>query len=160
MQLMLELFICAHQAEETLCYHRLCRDISQRREDPDGIVIQLLLEAGIDNRDHAAWSHSTSWRYERERTLLTYIVWVPARVLNGLPTRCLALEAAAPAPAAGPLAPRPREIREEDVLIHGLRHLHYLTCHKREPLAVRALADGQAMAFIQRLAPALAGRLS
>lgn len=159
MNLMLELFICAHQAGETVCYHRRCRDISDRREDPDGIVIQLLLEAGIDTRDHTAWSHSTSWRYDGERTLLTYIVWVQARLLDGLPTRSLAVLADTP-PAAGPLAPRPRQIREEDVLVHGLRHLHYLVCHQQEPLAVNALADSEAMAFIQCLSPALAGRLS
>lgn len=159
MRLMLELFICTHQAGETVSYHRLCRDISDRREDPDGIVIQLLQDTGIDSRNNTAWSHSTSWRYEGGHTILTYIVWGSVRLLNGLPTRCLVVPTAAPQ-AAGPLAPRPRRIREEDVLVHGLRHLHFLVCHKEEPPAVNAMADVQAMAFIQRLSPAMAGRLS
>ncbi len=160
MRLMLELFICAHQGGESVVYHRLCRDISQHLEDPDGIVIRLLMEAGIDTRDHTLWTHSTSWRFEQGGTVLTYIVWVSPRLLRGLPTRSLAVANAAPSPSAGRLTPRPREIREEDVLVHGLRHLHYLACHKEEPLAVRALADSESMDFIQRLSPALAGRLS
>ena len=159
MRLMLELFICAHQPGETVSYHRLGRDISDHRVVPDEIVIRLLRDAGIDTSNHAAWSHSTSWRFEDEHTILTYIVWAAIRLLDGLPTRCLAVPTAAPS-ASGPLTPRPCRISEEDVLVHGLRHLHFLVCHNEEPLAVDAMTDVQAMAFIQRLSPAMAGRLS
>lgn len=166
MKIVLELFVCARKGHKSVCYHRRCRDISDSHDDPDKMVEEMLKEMGMDCRSNGACAHSTSWRYERAKraraqTLLTYVVWVAARAMLGIPNRLLAVESVlSPPGASAPLAPRPRRISEEQVLIHALHHLHYLVCERDEPMLSMAMAATGSMPFIKSLSPALAGRLA
>jgi hypothetical protein len=93
------------------------------------------------------------------RTILTYLVWVSIEVLSALPCCVLMVDSVVCPEASGPLTPRPRQIRLEQVLVHGLRHLRYLACERQEPLINHALVSTNAIAFIRRLPPSLAGRI-
>lgn len=161
MDVILELFICANTPQGGLRYHRLCRDITVVPTDPDDILSEMLDRLGIYAKSYGVVAHSTSWRYETGKTLLTYLVWINPSVLDELPTRQLSSEAlTSNAIAAGPLSPRPREIDEVQVLAHGLGHLRYLFSEKREPFVCEAIAACGAVEMIHRIPPMLSGRLA
>lgn len=81
--------------------------------------------------------HSTSWRHEEGRVILTYIAAVtpprklPADSLVELPVRRAEL-------ARGEAMAAPESIAVEAVLEHALRHLSWLV--KDDPAVMRALA--------------------
>jgi hypothetical protein len=159
MNIVLELFICANEAQGAIRYHRLCRDITAIPADPDDILLETLERLGGDARLKGAVAHSTSWRYEKGRTLLTYMVWGSADTLAGLQTRVLSVDEIVTPSAAGPLAPRPKTVDETHVLAHGLGHLRYLVCERREPFLSGAMVATGALDMIHRIAPTLSGRL-
>ena len=157
-KLVLELFLCAGQDKDAVCFHHCQTDISASRTDPDTIMRAQLARLGLVNGHGSRFAHSTSWRYEDGRTVLTYLVWVGYGVLRGLRISRLPLTPAGIPRSAGPLAPRPDTLSKEDVLIHALRHLRYLIV-EREDAWVAESVGGRACDLLRRLEPALAGRI-
>lgn len=160
LRVFVEVFVCAHQNGELVRYYRLKRDITLCPDDPDQAVKDLMEEIKVDTTRSICLSHSTSWRYEAEKSLiLTYIVWVADKHIQQLPTRTLDPGKVRQPMSSGPMTPRPPELDETHALVHGLRHLSYLFHKRRDPNVLKALDDPGTMKFFQTLRPALAGRL-
>ena len=159
MQVFLEMFLWAMEDEGAVRYHHLQTDITASTRDPDVIVLERLKGLGLIDRWGARYTHSTSWRFEAGRTLLTYLVWVEARLLADLPTRRLLISMVKCPRSRGPLAPRPATLHKEQVLAHGLRHLRHLVFDRKDAVAVKTLSDQKTRELIQSLEPAPSGRL-
>jgi len=101
-------------------------------------------------------NHSTSWRWETDgRIVLTYLVWASAGSLRAAARPLPSLQPPAP---TDPLRPRRAQIRESDVLAHGLRHLAFLLAVDRDGAVADALGP-RAAAALAKLAPDVAGEL-
>jgi hypothetical protein len=159
-KLVLELFLCGRQDKDAVCFHHCQTDITGRQADPDSIMRVELARLGLVNGHSARYAHSTSWRYEDGRTLLTYLVWVDPGVLQGLRTSRLSLVAAGAPRSSGPLAPRPDKLCNNDVLMHALRHLRYLIIEKKEAWIAETVGGRATCDLLFRLEPALAGRIA
>lgn len=109
-------------------------------------------------RDYLALMHSTSWRIDGPRMIVTYmaVLQVPDLV-RGLwpqarPITAKLLDAVGKPPTHDPTeAPAPRYI---DVLVHGLRHLRFLG---EWDSSNRAAMGDLMWAHLEPLRPALAG---
>ncbi|MCU0600854.1 MAG: hypothetical protein MUE70_16525 [Desulfobacterales bacterium] len=154
-----EVFICAQEQSAAVRYYRQLRDVAQSNHDPDDVVTEIIADTGIDRSNTVKFSHSTSWRFEPEKGLvLTYIVWVSGILDTSLPTRVVYPQHIRLPQGAGPFNPRPFELREVDVLVHGLGHLKYLLDERRNPDVADALGCPEAAAFFGMLRQELAGR--
>lgn len=102
--------------------------------------------------------HSTSWRYEAGRLILTYLVYTGALTPATPAARSVPLGDLALARSGDPTVPHPPQITPHHVLAHGLRHLRFLAQTDR---AVRAAlrADPGTLPRLMQLPPALAGSL-
>jgi hypothetical protein len=116
----LEVFVVSPAAGgETIRYVRRMTVLSNRTRDPDTVAREL---AG--GTEKPAILHSTSWRWEKAGTIvLTYLAYCENAEFRGVEPVQLAWDSLMPPLATDPQHPRPAEIREEDVLSHGLRHL-------------------------------------
>jgi hypothetical protein len=160
LKVFVEMFICTHENGEFVRYHRVRRDISLFPDDPDKTVADIMKELDMDFVHSPCLSHSTSWRYEPDQSLiLTYLVWVSGENIKTLPTQTLDPETVQMPTGAGPMAPRPLELHEEQVLIHGLRHLSYLFHKRRDPNVIKALEEPGTAKFFKTLPLAVPGRL-
>lgn len=179
MQTVLEAYICGYDNPGfRLCFSRHKMDITDYHGDPDQALRDMLKNIGFDeiindkNKDHKnkddenkddenkdqVWAHSTSWRHESHKIILTYLVWTDIRHINTQNRQILEMNNA-PAPVSkGCLAPRPARITQEDVLRHGLRHLSFLV-HKGDPFVAQAAAKTGSVGFLKSFEPALAGKI-
>ena len=115
-----------------------------------------LMARGV--RDRLAMMHSTSWRIDGPRLIVTYMAVLQAEdLVKGIwpgarPVTAKLLDAVGKPPVHAPdEAPAPRYI---DVLAHGLRHLRFLM--DTDP--ANAAAMGPLMRqHLEPLSPALAG---
>jgi len=135
-------------------YVRRTADLSNGANDPDSIAHELVRGIAAP-----AILHSTSWRWEKNGTIvLTYLAYCEdGQFWVAEPAR-LPLGRLAPPPATDPQRPRPSEIREEDVLAHGLRHLSFLVRYARDGRLTAALSP-QSLSFFAAMCGQLAGRL-
>jgi hypothetical protein len=160
MKLFLEIFLCAEAPGRNVRYTCLQVEITDRRCDPDVVLGEVLAGIGLQADQAGCCAHSTSWRYEPGRTVLTYLVWMGIQDLPAIETHVLAPERVEPPNASGPLRPRPTEIKEEHVLAHGLRHLRFLADH---PTNAAAMVGSTFMekggTLLRQLEPAVAGRI-
>jgi len=118
---------------------------------PDDVARQL---SGLAAGDAAGLLHSTSWRFEAGRVVLTYVALpdpAPGPGRRPVPSvsRCA---------SAGPLAPSPESVSTDDVAAHACRHLVYLR-HTDPLVAGRARATPELWALIDEFLPAVAGLL-
>lgn len=160
MKLVLELFLCARHDKDSVCFHHCQTDITESHADPDTIMGAELARMGLVNGHGARYAHSTSWRYENDRILLTYLVWVDPRVLQRFRTRRLSLASGGSPGSSGPLAPRPEMLCEKDVLIHALRHLRYLIVERKDHRVAETVGGRATCDLLCGLEPALAGRIA
>jgi hypothetical protein len=158
MKLFLEMFLWTLEKAETVRFFHLQTDITESQKDPDAIMKVQLEQFGLINGEGARYAHSTSWRYENGRTLLTYLVWIDGPKLENLPSRRLFIPSVACPTSRGPLSPRPELICEAHVLVHGLRHLRYLALDQEDVVAAKLLECRQTCALLHSLEPALSGR--
>jgi hypothetical protein len=159
-KLILEMFLWALENEETVRYHHLQTDITESLQDPDAIMNDQLERTGLINGNGARYAHSTSWRYQTGRTLLTYLVWVDGQVLGQLSTRRLSISAVTRAQSLAPLFPRPESLCQEQVLVHGLRHLRYLAFDQKDVVAAKMLECPKTYSLLHSLEPAPSGRFA
>lgn len=158
MKLFLEMFLWTLEKAETVRFFHLQTDITESRRDPDAVMKDQMEQLGMIKGKGARYAHSTSWRYEDGRTLLTYLVWVDGHELENLPSRRLFIPSVACPTSRGPLSPRPESICEAHVLVHGLRHLRYLALDQKDVVAAKLLECRQTCGLLHSLEPALSGR--
>jgi hypothetical protein len=133
-----------------LRYRMRTRTLAGRRH-PDDVARDLAGLAG----DPTGLLHSTSWRFHRNRVVLTYAA---------LPDPDPDQAGAAPVRAEGattsgdPLAPTPARITADDVAVHACRHLAYLR-HTDPVVAGRAAAAPDLWSCLERFTPTVAGLL-
>lgn len=152
-KVVLELFVVSPAAEAAVHYERLTAPLSKRTGDPDTVARQL-----VKSICEPAILHSTSWRWEKDGTLiLTYLAFSEEQ-------RCLLREQKSilkadllPRETTDPLKPRPDALRERDVLAHGLRHITFLMRYSSDDRIRKAVSD-KALHFFQGLCGQLAGR--
>jgi hypothetical protein len=158
MKLFLEMFLWALEKAENVHFYHLQIDITESQTDPDTVMKAQLEQFGLINGKGARYAHSTSWRYENGRILLTYLVWVDGHKLENLPSRRLFIPLVDCPASRGPLSPRPESICEAQVLVHGLRHLRYLALDQEDGVAAKLLECRRTRGLLHSLKPALSGR--
>ncbi len=122
-------------------------------------MCEALSGIGLETEGTSCFSHSTSWRYEPGQTVLTYIVWVRPEDLPPLATRVLEIDKVATPDSAGPMSPRPSEIRQEHVLFHGLRHIRFLMNDRSAGAFTQGVSPEENFDLFRNLRPAPAGRI-
>lgn len=149
----LELFLVSLADGETVRYGRRLADLSQDTGDPDTVARGLL--AGICD---PVILHSTSWRWEKGGMLvLTYLAFSEDSKCQSAEPFRLPWSQLAPPQSTDPHKPRPAEIRQEDVLAHGIRHITFLVRYSRDRRIAQALSP-QALKFFESMCAQLAGR--
>jgi hypothetical protein len=151
----LEVFVVGPAAgDETIRYVRRITSLSSRTADPDAVARELA--SGIAT---PAILHSTSWRWEKDGTIvLTYLAYCENAEFHGVEPVQLPWGNLMPSLVTDPQHPRPAEIREEDVLSHGLRYLSFLVRYARDGRLAGALSP-RSRTFFAALCGQLAGRL-
>jgi len=151
----LEVFVVAPaEGSETIQYVRRITQLSSGSADPDAVARDVIGEIA-----KPAILHSTSWRWEKDGTIvLTYLAYCEDAEFNGVEPVQLPWDRLAPPPATDPQHPRPPEIREEDVVAHGLRHLSFLIRYARDDRLAAALSP-RSLTFFKAVCGQLAGRL-
>jgi hypothetical protein len=149
----LELFLVSPAADKTITYGRLSADLSKDTSDPDTVARSLIPPACSP-----AILHSTSWRWEMNGTLiLTYLAFSEDPKCGAAEPLRLAYRELVPPQSTDPQKPRPAEIREQDVLAHGIRHITFLVRHSADRRIAEALSP-QSLKFFQSMCAQLAGR--
>jgi hypothetical protein len=149
----LELFVVSPGTGETIDYGRRLANLSREATDPDAVARNLLTP-----ECDAAILHSTSWRWEKDGTLiLTYLAFSESPGCHGSEPSRLAWCELVPPQSTDPKKPRPAEIREQDVLAHGIRHLAFLVRYSIDRRIVDALSP-QSLDFFRSMCAQLAGR--
>ena len=139
----LELFTVNPSEGKTIAYGRRLADLSQNSTDPDTVARSLLVSGC-----KPAILHSTSWRWEKNGTLiLTYLAFSEdPNCLAAEPSR-LSWSELFPPQSTDPQKPRPAEIREQDVLSHGIRHITFLVRYSQDRRIAEALSRKPAILF-------------
>jgi hypothetical protein len=149
----LELFVVSPTADGGVSYGRRTAVLNKKSGDPDTVVHALL-----KNICKPALLHSTSWRWEKDGTLtLTYLAYSEDPRCASVETQKLAYAEILPPQTTDPLKPRPAEIREHDVLAHGLRHITFLMRYSSDDRIRQAVSENS-LKFFQGLCGQLAGR--
>jgi len=149
----LELFLVSPTADNTIAYGRRTADLSGNSADPDTIARSL-----IDSTCNPSILHSTSWRWEKNGTLiLTYLAFSEDPKCERAEPSRLAWSELLPAQSTDPQKPRPAEIREQDVLAHGIRHITFLVRYSADRRIAEVLSE-QSLGFFQSMCSQLAGR--
>lgn len=159
MRTLLELFLCGFVQQEGVLYHKTTKDITGSAQDPDAHLAEMLQVFRFSGGKDDCCAHSTSWRYDDGGIVLTYLTLVPMASLVRLPTTLVRPFAVKPTVAAGPLQPRPVNLLESQVVIHGLGHLHYLSHTRREPFMAKTAKNLRGLSLLASFAPTVAGRL-
>jgi hypothetical protein len=119
------------------------------RRHPDDVARDL---AALDD-EPAGLLHSTSWRFHRNRVVLTY-----AALPDPAPSGAVPVPPGGGASSDDPLAPAPGRITAGDVAVHACRHLAYLR-HTDPLVAGRASAAPALWQWLERFSPTVAGLL-
>jgi hypothetical protein len=159
MELILEIFVCACESAGKIRYATFEFDITDRRDDPDLILSEELTQIGLQADDARCYAHSTSWRYEPGKTVITYLVWSTLQQLSLFQTRVIDPSRVKLPCAAGRMKPRPIVISEESVLSHGLRHFRFLL-DQQDTATFDTSFSEEIVATIGQLEPAVAGRIN
>jgi hypothetical protein len=149
----LELFLVSPAGDRAIAYGRLSSSLSRDGGDPDTVARRLAPPTCAP-----AILHSTSWRWEKDGTLvLTYLAFSEDPTCGTAEPSRLAWTEILPPPSTDPLKPRPADIREQDVLAHGLRHITFLVRYSVDRRIASALSP-RSLAFFQSMCGQLAGR--
>jgi hypothetical protein len=150
----LELFMVNPSEGETIAFGRRWTELKQDTADPD-TVARSLVAPGCS----PAILHSTSWRWEKSGTLvLTYLAFSEDPECLSAETSRLPWKDIFQPQSTDPQKPRPVEIRELDVLSHGIRHLTFLVRYSQDRRIAEAISP-RSRQFFLRMCGQLAGRL-
>ena len=114
--------------------YRVRRDRLRGSEAPDAAARRLARDATAPHGPEVL--HSTSWRYEAGRVVLTYAALPAAAGDDTLP-----LEDPAVLSSGDPTAPAPPALHLHHVVAHAVRHLAQLAAH--DPAVSRAAGDSR-----------------
>ena len=149
----LELFLVSPGEGQTIRYGRKVADLARDTKDPDTVARELL--TGVCD---PAILHSTSWRWEKDGTLiLTYLAYSEDAKCRVAEPSTLAWSEVLPPQVTDPKKPRPAEIRTQDVLAHGLRHITFLVRYSQDDRIRKALSP-ESLKFFRAMCGQLAGR--
>ncbi|PSH05079.1 MAG: hypothetical protein CXZ00_02675 [Acidobacteria bacterium] len=152
-RVVLELFLVSPSVNQSVRYGRRTANLTNKSGDPDTVARQLL--TGVCAHSIL---HSTSWRWERNGTLvLTYLAYSEDSHCTDAEPQEISMSALLPPQSTNPEKPRPAEIREQDVLAHGLRHLTFLMRYSPDD-RIRKAVSPAGLQFFQALCGQLAGR--
>jgi hypothetical protein len=124
-------------------------DLERSRRDPD-VSVHEFADARLGEPDALRVVHSTSWRYERGRIVLSYVADRLAPRGRSRRARLDALPS--PEEPAGDARDRDRAVAS-----HALRHLAFLVA--QDPDEYRAKLSAETRRALRRLRPAAAGRM-
>lgn len=149
----LELFLVSPSSDRTVAYGVRTADLSRDSSDPDTVARGLMTDDCSP-----VILHSTSWRWEKSGTLvLTYLAFSEeSGCAKAEPSR-LDWSELLPPQTTDPKKPRPAEIRQQDVLAHGIRHITFLVRYSPDQRIAEALSP-QSLQFFQSMCGQLAGR--
>jgi len=125
-------------------------DLERSRRDPT-ISVREFADARFGEPDALRILHSTSWRYERDRIVLSYLVYSDRLAPPGRSRRARIDALPSPEEPA-----RDRRDRERAVASHALRHLAFLVA--QDPNKYRAKLSADTRRALRRVRPAAAGR--
>ena len=120
-------------------------DLERSRRDPDTTVREFA-EARLGPPDALRVVHSTSWRYERDRIVLSYLVYSDRLALSGRSRRARIKALPSPEEPA-----RGARDRERAVASHALRHLAFLVA--QDAKEYRAKLSAQTRRTLRGLKP-------
>ena len=126
-------------------------DLERSRRDPDASVREFA-DARLGEPDAVRVVHSTSWRYERGRIVLSYLVYSDRLAPPGKTRR--ARMDALPSPEE---PARDARDRDRAVASHALRHLAFLVAE--DPDKYRPKLSAETIRALRPLRPAAAGRV-
>lgn len=126
-------------------------DLERSRRDPDTSVREFA-DGRLGEPDALRVVHSTSWRYERDQIVLSYLVYSDRLAPPGRSRRARLDALPSPEEPA-------RDTRDRDraVASHALRHLAFLAA--QDPKEYRAKLSPETLRALRRLTPAAAGRV-
>jgi len=163
MRVFLEIFIATLASGESIAYTKSNIEITGDIRDPDEIVNEIIKNSSDVARMVRAdvyIVHSTSWRYESDGSLiLTYMVYSEHVTFMGNNHRVLHLRNIRMPVSKDSQRPRPHQIEEEHVVVHGMRHLSFLLLNARDGLNTDGLSP-KSKSFFRNMAVALAGKIS
>ena len=126
-------------------------DLERSRRDPD-MSVREFADERLGEPDALRVVHSTSWRYERGRIVLSYLVYSDRLAPPGRSRRARLDALPSPEEPA-------REARDRDraVASHALRHLAFLVAQAPDEYRPKLSADTRRA--LRGLRPAAAGRV-
>jgi hypothetical protein len=152
-KVVLELFLASPSNDRTVAYGIRTADLSRESSDPDTIARGLM-----PSDCSPAILHSTSWRWEKNGTLiLTYLAFSEDPKCGSAEPSRLDWNELLPPQTTDPKKPRPAIIRQEDVLAHGIRHITFLVRYSADRRIAAALSQ-ESLGFFQTMCGQLAGR--
>jgi len=130
MKVRLEIFLATLVGDTTVRYVVHRHDITHKPRNPDDLVLDLTFNANagpVTISKKNCYIHSTSWRYERDGTIvLTYFVYSDRMEFRDGVGSVLKLEDVSITVSEDATRPRPAVLMEEQIVAHGIRHLSYL----------------------------------
>jgi hypothetical protein len=126
-------------------------DLERSRRDPDASVREFA-DARLGEPDALRVVHSTSWRYERGRIVLSYLVYSDRLAPPGKSRRARVDALPSPEEPA-----RDERDRDKAVASHALRHLAFLVAE--DPDKYRPKLSAETIRALRPLRPAAAGRV-
>ncbi len=161
MQIVLEVFFMTLSAPASIRSVVRRKDITTRGIDPDDGVLELIAQAqddGVAVKREQCFIHSTSWRYEPERTIvLTYLAYSDHLSFPEEAGTVFQPADVPPATSADPGRPRPPEIKEVHVAAHAIRHLSFLA--KNGQGALHDILKPETLRFLQAIDDLPAGMI-
>ena len=144
----------------------LRQEVVLDRRGPDSVVAELL-QSGEGGLPFLAGTpaivHSTSWRYEKDGTVvLTYLAFgerIAPKVDTWRDVRTIAKAQLPDLGVTDPDHPRPKTIEHADVLSHGLRHLALLARRHGSNQAFAERLSERSRKFLGTIEPELAGEI-
>lgn len=160
MNLKLEVFI-AQLLSDRVRYRRVELPLAAPNTPPDHAVRDLVEGLHPDSSIFVEnyLSHSTSWRYEANGNIvLTYLVCLDDEDFQDEQWQELHADALNLAGSDDACQPTPRQISEQQVLSHAIRHLAFLQTHTSDQVVQRAIPP-RASALLSSATAALAGQI-
>jgi hypothetical protein len=130
MKVRLEIFLATLAGDTTVRYVVHRHDITHKPRNPDDLVLALTFNKNAGpvaiSKEHC-YIHSTSWRYEHDGSIiLTYLVYSDRMEFQDNVGSVLKLEDASVTVSEDATRPRPAILMEQQIVVHGIRHLSYL----------------------------------
>ena len=160
MNIKLEIFFTKLH-EDKIVYHRHTLDITGAQENPDNIILKLVSDETNETPNMINDKfviHSTSWRFENDGIILTYLVYSDTVDFSNHQTKELLAKDFIIAKSENSKKPRPKEISEENVLSHAIRHLGFLIKTDEREKYVSAIS-AENIKMLEKAYPTLAGEI-